>query len=132
MSEEIVYLDLDEVELWGWEDSKSDLVIDAIVRGIEAGDDFPAVPVVRLKDGYCLWPFARLKGGRSSFTDGGHHRAAGHYIAGEPLKCRVVRTHDDLTISNYYWADVPIESIEIFDDDGEIYGWCRKVHDVYR
>ena len=48
---DIVYLDLNSVDLFGWERKKSDLVIDSIVRGIEAGDEFPAVPVMVISEG---------------------------------------------------------------------------------
>jgi len=69
------YLDLSKVTLYGWEKTNSDLVIDAIVRGIELEDDFPAVWVKPWKDGFRITGMA-----------GGHSRAAGHYIAGKHLK----------------------------------------------
>ena len=42
MTEEI-YLDLNKVELYGWEKYKSDKVIDYLISRIEACDEFPAV-----------------------------------------------------------------------------------------
>jgi len=86
----IVFLNLDEVELYGWEKEKSWYTIDAIVRGIELGDDFPAVKVIRRMDGsYEIASTAKLVGGKI-IGDGGHSRATGHYIGGKPLKCMVV------------------------------------------
>ncbi len=41
MGEEITFLDLGKVELYGWETAKNIMLIDSMVRGIEAGDDFP-------------------------------------------------------------------------------------------
>lgn len=90
----IIYLDLNKVDLYGWEREKSDLVIDSIVRGIEAGDDFPAVPVMMINEGKYQLDDIILKY-HHSFTgtfnpvDGGHRRALGHYIANQPLKCRI-------------------------------------------
>ncbi len=72
MSEE-TYLDLDKVIIFGRENYKSDLVIDSIIRGIEAGDDFPAVQVRERTDG------------NYELVDG-HRRFVGFYIAGKPLK----------------------------------------------
>ena len=69
------YLDLDKVTVFGRERYKSDLVIDSIVRGIEAEDDIPAVQVRERTDGnYEIWD--------------GHRRFVGYYIAGKPLKVK--------------------------------------------
>ena len=52
---EIIFINWDIHTLFGWENEKSDLVIDAIIRGIEAGDNFPPVPVHKKGDSvfYC-------------------------------------------------------------------------------
>ncbi len=81
MSEES-YLDLNEVIVFGREEYKSDLVIDSIVRGIEAGDDFPAVQVRELAD-------------RNYEILDGHRRVVGHYIAGQPLKVTIIGRNGD-------------------------------------
>jgi hypothetical protein len=72
--------------LYGWEKTKSEQAIDAIVRGIDAGDDFPPVPV--LQD--TMNPFKFYLFDIESFDkylEGGHTRALGHYIVNKPLKC---------------------------------------------
>ena len=87
---EIIFLDLDAVKPFGWEGQKSDLVIDSIIRGINAGDNFPAVYIEKIDDeNYQLTPDYYKE--RSCLDpDGGHNRAVGHYIAGRPLKCFLV------------------------------------------
>lgn len=93
---EEIYLDLNLVDLFcdsrdGW---KSDLCIDSIIKGIESGDEFPAVPIVKLKDrmysltldAYVLY-YSYGKGERA--TDGGHNRAIVHFIANKPLRCKL-------------------------------------------
>jgi len=88
MDDDIIFLDLNEVNLWGFEDKKSEKVIESIVLGIEAEDDFPAVQVYRLDDtNYQLTYFEDPT--NSNFVDGGHNRAVAHYIANKPLKCRL-------------------------------------------
>ena len=83
-----IYLDLNKVNLYGWEKKKSDLVIDSIVRGIEADDNFEdPVLVYRIDENtYQL----TLEENYYGEIDCGHRRAVGHYIANKPLKCVIV------------------------------------------
>ncbi|MFQ5531711.1 MAG: hypothetical protein ACE5ES_03795 [Candidatus Nanoarchaeia archaeon] len=85
--DKIRYLDLDSVELFGWETDKSDLLVDAICRGIELGDEFPPVPVHEIEGKYYLSMIRDDPIGRS---DGGHYRSVGHYIMKKPLKVEIV------------------------------------------
>ena len=83
------FLDLDKNELLGWEAEKEDLVVDAIIRGIDQGDQFPPVHVNRIGENrYCLDPCHEFQD--TGISDGGHNRAVGHYIAGVPLRIKVV------------------------------------------
>lgn len=92
-----LYLDLNLVDLYfdKREFFKSDLCIDSVIRGIEAGDDFPSVPVVKINEKtYSLTLDAYLISRSANsripelVIDGGHNRAVGHYIANKPLKCK--------------------------------------------
>ncbi len=85
--DEIVFLDLSRVDLYGWEEAKSDQAVDSIVRGIEADDMFQDPVQVYRIDGrtYQL----TLEDDGSGCLDGGHKRAVGHYIAHRPLMCIV-------------------------------------------
>lgn len=96
------YLDWAKDRLYGWESVKSDLTIDSIVKGIEAGADFPPVSVVNI--GENEW---RIKVGE----DGGHCRSVGHYVAGAPLKS----VESGAGIPSV--TRIPIENIKLVDDD---------------
>lgn len=118
MTGETTFLDLGKIELYGWETIKNTMLIDSIVRGIETGDDFPAVPVNKIGD-MEYW----LAVGR----DGGHKRAMAHYIAGRPLKVRIEETPTGLGISHPY----PVKDILLTDDHGE-YEAVKRVDPNYR
>lgn len=129
--EEIIYLDLEKVTLYGWEEENSIQTVDAIIRGIEAGDDFPAVPVYKIDEHeYWLDPnYLTEKGDAfNPLTDGGHSRACGHYIEGKPLKCKLM--HD---IMPYFMRSnmIPIQRI-ILDDNPEDYKVRKKIFPDYR
>ncbi|MBI2671661.1 hypothetical protein HYX16_01880 [Candidatus Woesearchaeota archaeon] len=77
-----VLLDLDKVDLYGWETHKSAQTIAALVRGINAGDEFKPVPVQKRNDKeYDLAPNSDIDQGF-----GRHNRALAHYICGVPLR----------------------------------------------
>ena len=121
---EIFYLDWNKHTLFGWETVKSDLVVDAIVRGIEAGDEFPPVHVHQGEKGYYLSPLRETSHG---WTDGGHNRAVGHYIARQPLKCMLMRGGPIFPET----LCVPIPEIILEDDRGQ-YQERREVFGQYR
>jgi hypothetical protein len=113
-----VFLDLNKVELYGYESRKSDKVIEAIIRGISSGDTFPAVNVCEVEPG----KFLLLR------PEGGHQRACGHYIENKPLRCNVWDLEEDVNVyyegqkvRDFVEADWPervfIGDIELADDD---------------
>ena len=108
--DEFVYLDLNEVDLFGWESQKSDLVIDSIIKGIEAGDDFPHVPVYRINDK--CYSLIRDIDYETGTIEGGHHRAVGHYIANKPLKCSIYSNKIRSRLHNFN-----IKNILLVNDD---------------
>ncbi|MBU1246299.1 MAG: hypothetical protein ABIJ20_00430 [Nanoarchaeota archaeon] len=125
MSKEI-HLNLEEETLFGWEPELSVEVAEAIVKGIEAEDDFPVVPVIKLGDGNyelsaCWSPLGPL-------LDGGHARAVGHYVAGKPLKCIIVNESKKLPAS---YERVNIKDIILIDDPKE-YLQKRRAYPKYR
>ena len=80
-------LDLQEVDLYGWEAWQSRRKVRQFVKALEAGAIFPAVAVESVAEaGYYLVPRVTNDLDR---VDGGHHRAVAHYIAGVPLPARV-------------------------------------------
>ncbi len=73
---QIMDLDFNKVTLYGWERKKSAQVIDAIIKGIENGDDIPPVRIRQIDEN----SFEIIGG------DGGHYRAIARYITSTPLK----------------------------------------------
>ncbi|MBI4177631.1 MAG: hypothetical protein HY516_04685 [Candidatus Aenigmarchaeota archaeon] len=118
MTGETNFLDLNEVELYGWETFKNAMLIDSMVRGIEAGDDFPPVHVNRFSDTEYRLTVSR---------DGGHKRAVAHYITGRPLKVKIEETPPGLGIGHPY----PIKDILLVDDQGE-YEATKMIDPNYR
>jgi len=127
-----ILLDLEKNSLFGWEHEKTDKVIDAIIRGIEAGDTFPNVKIFRgrgfgrFPTGLCLYPSFETKipllDDSELVFDGGHSRAVAHYIMGVPLRCELVRLQLEslpLRVTEGYVRWIDIKEIKIVDDKGE-------------
>lgn len=108
----ILSLDLNHQILFGWELEKSSLVIDSIIRGIEAGDSFPPVPIHEEDGRYYL---SVVRETFEGISDGGHYRAIGHYIANKPLRCELLSGGPILPDSMM----IPIPKISIVDDSGQ-------------
>ncbi|MDP3882273.1 MAG: hypothetical protein Q8Q31_05340 [Nanoarchaeota archaeon] len=125
-SEKIFYLDWRIQRLFGWETEKSDLVVDAIIRGIEARDDFPPVPVHYDRENiFYISPLR--ENAHNSQPAGGHNRAVGHFIAHVSLKCELLNGPP-------IWPDemcIEIPDIRIVDDRGQ-YAEQRTIHLAYR
>ena len=113
----VVWLNLEFVTLYGFERYKSARRIESIIKGIEAGDDFPPVFVERFpKNEYGI---VRFVDEYDNTNYGGHNRAVAHYIEGKPLKCIVLGN----SFLNRTYHDVKIPEIiitEESDSDSEI------------
>jgi len=117
MKDEFIYLDLREKTLWGFEHEKSDLIIDAIIRGIEHSDDFEAVPVYRINDDNYTLVYE------------GHSRAVGHYIEGKPLKC--ILSEQNPRELRKGARPVKISNIKLIEDIGQ-YAVAKQLYPNYR
>ena len=112
--EDIIWLDLDKVEIYGFEDFKDVYNIAQMVRNIESGAEFPPVYVAKINDTkYVLSGYRNLdKDGRLIYDNyGGHHRALAHWIAGKPLKCVITENH----WKGVYTCDLNIKDIVLRD-----------------
>ncbi len=114
MSHSIVYLDLRKVKLYGFHKSISDLKVDAILRGIEMGDEFPPVLVKKKSD--LEYELGAVVDYEDEDNCGGHHRAVAHYIANVPLKCRLYEGKYDMDILE---TPTNISEIILADDKGQ-------------
>jgi hypothetical protein len=110
---EIVEIDLNQEDLFGWESRKSDLVIDALVRAIESGAKIPPIYVYSTERGFFLAP--AIEDTRVRLSDGGHNRAVAHFIAGKPLKAEVLYGGEP-----YEYDPINIRDIQIVDDSGQL------------
>lgn len=109
---QLLYLDLNHDELHGWEPKKSDKIIESLIKGIEAGNHFPPVPVHYEHGIYYISPMWRTLGWHS---DGGHHRAIAHYITNTLLKCELLPDMPFYPTSK----TIPISKLLIVTDTGE-------------
>jgi hypothetical protein len=93
MAEKIdeVEIDLDSVELQGWEDEKSaNIVLRYVIMTLN--DNIPPrVEVVKVNGVYQVMHGADSR--RPGYNYGGHHRAVAHWIARRALPCNVFDTH---------------------------------------
>jgi len=97
---DVFYLDLHRDELLGWEETKSKSAIERMVKSVKKGDKFPAVPVRKVADNkYVLCTDVKINRIRS---DGGHHRAIAHYLAGKKLLCRLVEEDYDYCCADFF------------------------------
>ncbi len=119
MSASTFFLDLDSVVLLGFQKLVSDLEIDSLIKGINAGDGFEPVVVERV--GRTTYRIASVHDYSAGGVHGGHHRAIAHYIESKPLKCRLPHEEEPIVlhrIGNKYrvYDYFPIEQITIKDD----------------
>ncbi len=111
-------IDWNTETLFGSEGNKSVQTVDAIIRGIRAGDTFPPVMVHQGATGVFYIDLSRelfidrgLLSGKG--PDGGHHRALGHYHTNQPLLVDIVG-FEKPEIHGIIYS--PIQQIELVDD----------------
>ncbi|MBI5065625.1 hypothetical protein HZA97_05295 [Candidatus Woesearchaeota archaeon] len=118
---ELLWLDLGQVTLYGYENGNSEEKINSIMRGIELGDDFPPVFVRRVSENEYI-----IDSGFDPFDDkncGGHHRAIAYHRKRKSLKCLLVGNHvwydlnkiriEDLTVTN--WGEDHFRAVQQLD-----------------
>ncbi|MBI2103162.1 hypothetical protein HYT55_04940 [Candidatus Woesearchaeota archaeon] len=101
----IIYLNLEQIMLYGYQQSVSDLKVEAIMRGIEAGDVFP--PVLVRKRNEKEYELGVFRDPEDKENYGGHHRAVAHYIGDVPLRCKVWEWRSDADCEEYNGLIVP-------------------------
>ena len=116
MADKIIYLNLDEVELQGWEREKSGLTLAAMDEGLKLGHKFPPVDVTRVGPNKFQLTVGYEKNS-SNDSYGGHYRSALHYIEGVPLKCREILQHraDTSEMDFFPIGDIILTGDDIFN-----------------
>ena len=112
------YLHRDRHSLFGWEWKKSKQSVEAVVRGIRAGDKFPPVFVYKIDD--CTFSivgeyYVNTTDGERK--DGGHTRSIGHNIMNAPLFCEI-KTNRPEVMPGYPdpYGTIKIPDIVLVDD----------------
>ena len=101
-------LNLNRIDLFGWEQKKSIETIEDIIKKIERSHLFSPVPVVWDGNRFYLDPSieVRKRNTRFKVVDGGHNRAVAHYIANKPLKVRISKLYSPPKINTVLIKDV--------------------------
>ncbi len=94
---EIIELDLDKVNLWGCELGSCDLVVEAMVKGIELKHKFPLGYVIKMgDDDYYL-------------NGDANNRAHAHYNVKSPFVCEVLSEQKiEADARRYLLAETPL------------------------
>ena len=120
-------LDLEKVEMFGFQHDCSIEVLASISEGIKNGDDIPLVDVVKSGDLKYEIVYGWERNVICSTRYGGHHRSVAHFIDREPLGVRIFEKHRD----SYMWRfRVKIEDIVLIDDRDRLDR--NKKKDFYR
>lgn len=86
-----IKLDLHKDFLFGWEGVKEIDEVEEYMTALRNGAVFPQVHVAKLNQGYPYYALLPNRQRRGKYgvlvADGGHRRAAAHYIQRVPLRC---------------------------------------------
>ncbi|MDP3733979.1 MAG: hypothetical protein Q8R37_02010 [Nanoarchaeota archaeon] len=88
---DLIYLDLNAVQLYGSQSAVETNCVNALSQGIELGDTMPPVHVVKINPERYELTLKGLDFYKENL--GGHHRAVAHYIANALLPCIVEKNH---------------------------------------
>ncbi len=95
---EIVDLDLEKVNLLGFEECVEE-VVDSMIKGIRQGDKFPPVFVTKVNDS--TYVLNCKQDPTDDSNRGGHNRAVAHYKTKTPLKCIITSCNPDEKLSRF-------------------------------
>jgi hypothetical protein len=109
MADRIVFLDLSKVNLFGWEGRIGKQKLESIIKGIEAGDNLPAVPVIKIND--ATYQLTELHDERGKI--GGHTRSYAHYSLKKPMKCEIKGEQDYVDFDEF--GEINIRELKVDD-----------------
>ena len=115
MPEVIVLLDLNKVTVLGFECKINLQTVESIRKGIQNGDNIPAVPVQQVGENTYLID-ARPRNGTDNKLEGGHSRTYAHLAECAPLKARITGTAQ---LGMYSGMRLPLTDAELVDDPEE-------------
>ena len=104
------YIDPSEIDLYGWEEYKSDAVVGRMVELILNGIDIPPINIEVINEKE--FQIAKEKHPKdSSRLDGGHHRALAYTHLKRNIPCNIVRR-----VPNLYEGAIKIKDIILVPD----------------
>ena len=132
--DEIVFLDLHKVDLYGWEVRKPEKKIDNIIRGINEGVDFEPIEIYKINDNtYQLnREFILNENAYAKIKTGGHSRSNAHAKTNTLLKCMLKGTIDDFDLGDH--MPVKVNDIKAFTGAYAemLYSWLKKRDPNYK
>ncbi|MBI5066241.1 hypothetical protein HZA97_08455 [Candidatus Woesearchaeota archaeon] len=102
---EVIYLDLEKTVLYVTQPYANRFKLDAIIKGITLGDDFPPIFVSENPDG--SYNLECIEDPLDENNYAGHHRAVAHLEAKKLLKCVKVKKPGEKR-SRFPLKDVPV------------------------
>jgi len=113
MDKERVHLDLEKIDLYGWEGSVNKYKFDSVIRGINAGDRFPPVRVFKINEH--IYQLTDLATEDESRKEGGHTRSFAHYKTKKPLECVVEGMMEHVDFDEF--GEINIRDLKLDDGD---------------
>tara|TARA_Y100000310_G_C20652928_1_gene800453 strand:+ start:1734 stop:2171 length:438 start_codon:yes stop_codon:yes gene_type:complete len=113
MERRVIELDLQRVNLFGWEEYKSDLVINSLVYGLSLGDKLPPVNVLQIDP--FTYQLARHNIADEERLDGGHCRSVASRQAKIPLRA-IIESRTSQVTEPINLRDVILVDDALIDD----------------
>ncbi|MBI4919270.1 hypothetical protein HY837_05020 [archaeon] len=96
---EIIELDLEQVDLLGFQEEVVEEVVNSIIKGIKQGGNFPPVFVTKVDEK--TYTINCKQDPSDDSNRGGHHRALAHYKTKTRLKCLITAYNPAENLSRF-------------------------------
>jgi hypothetical protein len=125
VSNDVFYIDLNEFDIYGWENPRNLQLVESLVEAIEAGDDIPPVLVNPYGDkAYELGCFVDPD---DPSNKGGHHRVIAYHKLGKPVKCKLASMESwPSSAERIHIRDIDLE------DNMDHYEFVKNIDSRYR
>ncbi|MBT3405122.1 hypothetical protein HN832_04325 [archaeon] len=129
------FFDWDKDKIFCWERNCHIVLVDALVRGIEAGDEISMPTLIEIEPKVYMPSYSiEIEEEGDKFKDGGNHRLLARYIANSPFTFKVVpyqsegwefesRLEDDFGDEMQLFPVEEVKLIDYRDFYGSFYGF---------
>jgi len=107
-----IFLDLQSVELYGWEREKSLCRVQAYLSVLRSGSVFAPLKIWRIRDGRFHLDKDSLDAENPALKDGGHHRALAYYLAKRALPAIITQELSHLPSYSYRIQDLELVEVQ--------------------